>query len=87
MARSSSLFFILILSNTSLRNALEAKGIIFLVFYYLACYSLLICVTISSMLYLSNSRNYLIDYQDGLLLKVLYWPYFLLFCIMTTLIQ
>lgn len=87
LARSSSLFFILILSHISLRDALEAKGIIFLEFYYLASYSLLICVTISSMLYLSNSKSYLINYQDGLLLKVLYWPYFLLFCIVTTLIQ
>lgn len=87
LARSSSLFFILILSHISLRVALEAKGIIFLEFYFLASYSLLICVTISSLLYLSNSKNYLIDYQDGLLLKVLYWPYFLLFCIITTLIQ
>lgn len=87
LARSSSLFFILILSHISLREALEAKGIIFLEFYYLASYSLLICVTISSMLYLSNNQNYIINHQNGLILKLIYWPYFLLFCLITSLVQ
>jgi len=87
LARSSSLFFILILSHISLRESLEAKGIIFLEFYYLASYSVLICITISSMLYLSNNQSYLINYQDGLILKLIYWPYFLLFCLITSLIQ
>jgi hypothetical protein len=87
LARSSSLFFILILSHISLREALEAKGIIFLEFYYLASYSLLICVTISSMLYLANNQNPVINYQNGLILKLIYWPYFLLFCLITSLIQ
>ena len=87
LARSSSLFFILILSHIALRDALEAKGMIFMELYFLAAYSLLIGVTISSMLYLANSKLFIINYQDGLLLKVLYWPYFLLFCIIATLHQ
>ncbi|EAQ64021.1 hypothetical protein MED121_20666 [Marinomonas sp. MED121] len=85
LGRISSLFFILILSHISLREALEAKGIIFLEYYYLASYSLLILVSVSTLLYLSNHKNSLINYKDGFFLKLLYWPYFIIFCILASL--
>ena len=86
LTSSSSLFFILLLSHISLRDALEAKGFIFLEYYYLATYSLIVYITVTTMLYLSNKKHFIINFHDGLILKILYWPYFLMFCLIASLL-
>lgn len=87
LEQCAALFFILIISHISLRDELDAKGMIFLEYLYCGAYVQIAFAALSTIRYTSDIKSPTLDFQNGLIIKQLYWPISLLFCITVTLIQ
>ena len=87
LEQCAALFFILVISHVSLRDELEAKGMIFLEYFYFGTYAQIVFVAIAAIIYTSNISVHILDYREGLIIKMLYWPFYFLFCISITLIN
>lgn len=70
----AALFFVLIVSNNSLREKLPTDGIIYLEYFYFILYFSILVVSVNSILLASNIRCNLIHYEDNLIMKLLFWP-------------
>ena len=73
----ASLFFILVISHVSLRDSLNAKGMIFVEYFYFVTYLQLIFIAIAAILFTSHKRLRWIQHRDGAPIKLLYWPLYL----------
>ncbi|MBA2868918.1 cache domain-containing protein [Methanococcus maripaludis] len=87
LAYCAALFFVLIVSQVSLRDKLAAAGIIYLEYFYFILYIVILGVSINSILLASNSQYRLIHYGDNLIIKILYWPFILGSLLLITLIH
>ncbi len=74
LAYCASLFFIVIFSQVSLRNALAAQGVVYLEYFYFYLYLALLLVSTNFILFSSSVRVRFIDWEENFLPKVLYWP-------------
>ncbi|NYZ65129.1 hypothetical protein H0A36_03850 [Endozoicomonas sp. SM1973] len=83
----AALFFILVISHVSLREALQAKGMIYLEFFYFITYVMIIITATCAVLYTSVISIHFLDYQESFIPKLIYWPSFFGSCVLVTLIQ
>jgi membrane protein YdbS with pleckstrin-like domain len=67
-------FFSTLLSHNSLRQDLGADKIIFIENFHFIAYSILLLVAIKTLLFMGGSRMRLVQYKQGLIPKLLYWP-------------
>ncbi len=70
----AALFFVLIISHVSLREKLPTDGIIYLEYFYFILYFAILIVSVNSILLASNTRCNFINYEDNLIVKLLFWP-------------
>lgn len=70
----AALFFVLIISHVSLREKLPTDGIIYLEYFYFILYFAILIVSVNSILLASNIRCNFINYEDNLIVKLLFWP-------------
>ena len=87
LEQCAALFFILVISHVSLRDELEAKDMIFLEYFYFGTYAQIVFVAVAAILYTSDIQSRILDFKEGLILKMLYWPICFAFCIAITLIN
>ena len=74
LAYCAALFFVLIISNNSLREKLQTDGIIYLEYFYFILYFAILVVSVNSILLASNTKLNFIHYKDNLIMKLLFWP-------------
>lgn len=87
LAYCAALFFVLIVSHISLREKLDATGIIYLEYFYFVLYFAILTVSINSILLVSNTKYKFICCKDNLIIKLLYWPFILVLLLGITLIN
>jgi len=87
LEQCAALFFILVISHVSLRDELEAKGMIFLEYFYFATYAQIVFVAVAAIVYTSDIQFRILDFKEGLIIKMLYWPICFIFCLFITLVQ
>ncbi len=87
LAYCASLFFVLIISHMSLREALFAKRIIYLEYFYFTLYFALAIVSTSSITFVYRKANIANREYEGLLIKLFYWPFILLIFLIITAIR
>ena len=87
LEQCAALFFILVISHVSLRDELEAKGMIFLEYFYFATYAQIVFVAVAAIVYTSDIQFRILDFKEGLIIKMLYWPTCFFFCIFITLMK
>lgn len=81
----AALLFVLIIAHVSLRENLAADGIIYLEYFYFAMYLAILAVSADSILFASKIKIKIIDYEDNLIVKVLYWPALMILLLILTL--
>lgn len=75
------------ISHVSLRQELSPDGITFIENFYFVTYYLLILVSVNSYLFTGYKNFRLIQYEDGLLMKLFYWPCFSFLALLITFIH
>ncbi|CAG8999235.1 MAG: hypothetical protein CENE_01204 [Candidatus Celerinatantimonas neptuna] len=83
---SASMFFILVIAHVSLRDELDARGMIFIEYFYFLAYIQIILVAISGLFYTTREHLPGLDYHQGLLIKQWYWPVFLTLALLMSLV-
>ena len=68
------LFIGLILAHIGLRKAVPASGILYIEYYYLVMYIAILAVVAGYFLFHANKNLFFIQYRDGLVAKLLFWP-------------
>jgi hypothetical protein len=68
-------FFSTLLSQNSLRQELNADKIIFIEYFHFIAYLMLLLVTIKTLLFIGNKNVRFVQYKQGLVPKLLYWPF------------
>jgi hypothetical protein len=71
---AAALFFVASFQHVSLRESLDAGGLIYFEYFYFVLYALLMVVSVNAILFASDVDVPLIEYADNLLPKVLFWP-------------
>jgi uncharacterized membrane protein YqjE len=74
LGHCAALLFVLIVAQVSLRDSLSTGGIIYLEYFYFAMYLAILAVAADSILFASKRKIRIIDYENNLIVKVLYWP-------------
>ena len=74
LAYCASLFFVLIISHSSLRAKIPTDSVIYLEYFYLILYFAILAVSLNSIVFASHVNIPFIDAKDNLYVKVLYWP-------------
>lgn len=69
-------FFSTLLSHTGLRQELGSERIIFIENFHFIAYMMLLLVTIKTLLFIGGKRVSFVQYKNGLIPKLLYWPLF-----------
>lgn len=78
LSTCSGLLFATLLSHTKLRSHFAAQsGIMYLEFFYFALYILFILVPVNAFAVAAGSLPGLLKYRDGLIPKLLFWPFVL----------
>jgi hypothetical protein len=62
------------LSHNNLRQDLSADKIIFIENFHFIAYCVLLLVAIKTLLFMGGSRVRVVQYKQGLIPKLLYWP-------------
>ena len=74
LAYCAALFFVLIVSHSSLRANIPTDNIIYLEYFFLIMYLAILGVSLNSIAFASHVKIPFIDAKDNLYVKVLYWP-------------
>ena len=67
-------FFVVIISQTQVRESLEVSETIYLDYFYFTMYLMLTIVTIISILFTRRDPLKFISYEDNIIAKMAYWP-------------
>jgi preprotein translocase subunit Sec61beta len=71
----AALFFVVLLAHIQLRNELQAQKIVFLEYSYFLVYLALLLTALHTFLFFKSGVDFrLVQYRDGLILKLAYWP-------------
>jgi hypothetical protein len=74
LAFCAALFFVIIVSHVNLRQQVSANGILYLGYFYFLTYFAILLVSINAILFILPGERGLIQREDNLLSKLLYWP-------------
>ena len=78
--------FAVLLAQNSLRNELEAGGLVYFESLYILTYLVILAVALNSVLLVSHPNSKLFRDHDNLWAKVVYWPAVLLALVVATLL-
>lgn len=70
----ASLLFVIIFAQISMRDQLNAPGVIYLEYMYFIVYIAILLVSLNSILFQYTDKLWFLEFEDNLLPKVLYWP-------------
>ncbi len=76
LAYTAALFFVIIVSHVNLRQQVSANGVLYLGWFYILTYLAILLVSINAVVFILASERQLIQREDNLVSKLLYWPVF-----------
>jgi hypothetical protein len=72
---TSALFFIVLLAHIQLRSTMQIHEVVFMEYTYILVYLVVIFASLHAFLFTLNRFNFrIIEYQNSLIIKLLYWP-------------
>ncbi len=73
---STSLFFVVMLSNIQLRSEFSSVGVVFMEYFYFLMYLMILLVALNTFMFSVgwSSKWILISYEDNLIPKIIFWP-------------
>ncbi len=74
---SAAFFFVLVLAHIDLRRSIQSDRITYMEFFYFIMYLILVLSAFNIILFTRRNKVLFFDYQDNLIVKLLYWPTFL----------
>lgn len=75
MRLGSGLLFVLLISHIQLRNAIQVEQVMFMEYYFFIMYLMIIFTSLHSLLFNLKTVNIpIVDREQSLLFKLLYWP-------------
>jgi hypothetical protein len=74
LAYTAALFFVVIVSHVNLRQQISASGILYLGWFYFLTYLAILLVSINAVVFILTGERGLIQREDNLISKLLYWP-------------
>jgi hypothetical protein len=74
LAYTAALFFVVIVSHVNLRQQVSANGILYLGWFYFVTYLAILLVSINAVVFILASEQRLIQLEDNIISKLLYWP-------------
>ena len=81
-----SLFFVVILAHTSLRETLAAQKLVYLEYYFFVMYAAFLGVSVNAIMAALDVDHPLLRFGDNLIARLLYWPLLSLSLLVVTLI-
>ncbi len=78
------LIFIVLLDQLNLRGTIITAGLIYLEYLYFALYLVIVLITLNALSIALGTKFWLIQYQDNLIPKLLYWPVLLSLLLIVT---
>jgi hypothetical protein len=81
------LIFIVLLDQLNLRSNIVTAGLIYIEYIYFVLYSVIVLISLNALLIALGSNNWLIQYRDNLIPKLLYWPVLFVLLLFLTLIS
>lgn len=85
LGASSALFFVLVFQHIALRRELASPKLVYIEYFHFATYAMMLLVSVNAILFAMGGRAKVVDYQDNLLPKLLFWPVFLTLAFSVTL--
>ena len=76
----TAMFFVIAFSHVDIRRKIAAEQIFYLEYFYFLIYFAILLIAINSVLYSMGAKIKLIQYQENLLPKLLFWPF--MFCLL-----
>ena len=71
----SALFFVVLLAHIQLRNTINVQEIMFLEYFYFSVYLAILLVPLHAFLFfMARPKFWILEYDDSLVFKLLYWP-------------
>ncbi len=70
----AALFFSMLLAHITIRNKIPTPHITYLEAFYFVIYIMIILLILVVVMYARSDRYKLLNYQNNLLVKVIYWP-------------
>jgi len=74
IAYYASLFFIGILAQLDIRRTLNAPGVVYIEYFYFILYLILLLQTVNSIIFVATDDIALLEYEDNLIPKVVFFP-------------
>jgi hypothetical protein len=74
LAFCAALFFVVIVSHVNLRQQVSAGGILYLGWFYFLTYFAILLVSVNAILFILAGDQFLLQREDNLVAKLLYWP-------------
>ena len=70
----SGLFFVLIVAHVYLREKLNIDTIAYIEYFYFMMYFVILSISASAILFSSRFQQRFMTHEDGLMVKILFWP-------------
>jgi len=80
----AGLFFGVLIAHSQLRSALQAASMVFIEHFFLIMYAMLLLVAANAYLFSVNEKILLLQQEDNLIPKILYWPVLMLLVLAVT---
>ena len=74
LSYAAALFFVVAVTHVGLRSELNTHDVVYLEHGFIIMYLVLLSVSINSMIFYSSINVPIVQYQDNLIPKLLYWP-------------
>jgi len=74
LAYCAAVFFVVIVSQVNLRQQINTSGILYLDWFYLLTYCAILLVAINAVVFILASERRIVQHEDNLIAKLLYWP-------------
>jgi hypothetical protein len=74
----ASLFFGVILAQTQFRAKIPSYELVFFEYFYFILHAAILLVSLATLFYWFGIELRVLRYQEGLILKLLYWPLILM---------
>ncbi|WP_394698067.1 cache domain-containing protein [uncultured Methanolobus sp.] len=82
---SASLMLVLMIAHVSLRDNISASGIIYLEYFYIIMYLVVLVVSLDALLFTSDRKIPLVNYENNVIAKMAYWPAIMILVLLITL--
>jgi hypothetical protein len=77
LGASSALFFVVVFQHIALRRELASPELVYVEYFHFSTYAMMLLVSVNAILFAMGGRTKLVDYEDNLVPKLLFWPVFL----------